>query len=246
MVGRLLGTRGGTAILWNEDFVGVTDVITNRYTMSAKITLKESGKQFKLTNVYGPTKLARKPAFLRELKNAKPNDNASWLVLGDFNLIYRARDKNNNHLNRAMMARFRDALNTAELKEIHLQNKIFTWRNERANPTLVRLDRFFCNAAWDVDFGSHTLQALATALSDHSLLLLANVDAPRRPRTFRFENFWIKMPGFHDTVVAAWSEPKPHTEPMHRLTHKLQITAMRLREWSSRLLSEAVTAAYGS
>uniref|UniRef100_A0A453CXW1 Endonuclease/exonuclease/phosphatase domain-containing protein n=1 Tax=Aegilops tauschii subsp. strangulata TaxID=200361 RepID=A0A453CXW1_AEGTS len=41
-----------------------------------------------------------------------------WLALGDFNLIYEARDKNNLNLNRRLMGKFRAALNRAELFEI--------------------------------------------------------------------------------------------------------------------------------
>ena len=55
---------------------------------------------------------------------------------------------------------------------------------------------------------------------------------------YHFENFWIKMPGFKETVLNAWNEENPHTEPLHRLNFKLQTTASRLKEWSRNLLSE--------
>jgi hypothetical protein len=32
---------------------------------------------------------------------------AKWLVMGDFNLIYREEDKSNNRLNRRLMVKFR-------------------------------------------------------------------------------------------------------------------------------------------
>ena len=194
-----------------------------------ELTVRETGQRFKLTTVYGLIKLARKAAFLRELKDCRPAGNASWLILGDFNLIYRARDENNRNLNRALMPRFRDALNENELKEIHLQNRKFTWSNEQRRPTSIRLDRLFCNAAWDLAFSDHILQALSTALSDHCPLLLTSGNAPVRLKTFRFENFWIKMPGFKETVHNAWNEDNPHTEPLHRLNFKLQTTASRLK-----------------
>lgn len=46
------------------------------------------------------------------------------------------------------------------------------------------------------------------------------------------------MPCFHETVLSAWQQPTTHTEPMHRLSHKLSITAKKLREWSKKLVSE--------
>jgi hypothetical protein len=40
-------------------------------------------------------------------------------------MIYRAEDKNNDRLNRRLMGQF-CSFNTAALKEIHLQGRLFT------------------------------------------------------------------------------------------------------------------------
>ena len=109
--------------------------------------------------------------------------------MGDFNLIYQARDKNNRNLNLRRMRQFRAAFSFCELREIHLQNRKFTWSNERRRPTLVRLDRVFCNERWGLVFEQHGLQALATALSDHCSLMLSSLAGPRMPQPLRFENF---------------------------------------------------------
>lgn len=60
----------------------------------------------------------------------------------DFNQIYRARDKNRTNVDCGRLVRFRNALNSYELKEIHLQNKKFMWSNKQANLTLNKLDSF--------------------------------------------------------------------------------------------------------
>jgi hypothetical protein len=80
----------------------------------------------------------------------RPHSPTPWLVLGDFNLIYKARDKNNLNLNRQLMGKFRHALDDCELFEFSLQNRKFTWRNERAEPILIHLDRVFCNTEWEL------------------------------------------------------------------------------------------------
>lgn len=98
--------------------------------------------------------------------------------MGDFNLIYRAADKNNSRLNTRMMSLFREAISDCELKEIPLQNRHFTWSNEQQNPTLVRLDRMFCNTEGDALFASHALHALSTSHLDHCPLLLSNQSGP--------------------------------------------------------------------
>jgi hypothetical protein len=43
--------------------------------------------------------------------------------MGDFNLILKAQDKNNGRVNRALMSRFRRALDHLEVKEIDLVGK---------------------------------------------------------------------------------------------------------------------------
>src|SRR4051812_9038131 len=109
------------------------------------------------------------------------------------------------------MGQFRRALTTCQLKEIKLQSRKYTWSNERENPTLVRLDRAFCNSGWDLMFENHVLHALSSSISDHYPLLLSNQSGPWKPRTFCFESFSPKMPGFYDTIMQAWSAPSSHT-----------------------------------
>ena len=77
------------------------------------------------------------------------------------------------------------------------------------------------------------------SLSDHCPLLLSNQTGPRRPNSFKFENFWTKLPGFREVVTAAWKATCSHHEPFHKLYHKLQVTATALREWSKQLIPDA-------
>lgn len=81
--------------------------------------------------------------FLRELRGLKSLASPAWLILGDFNLIYRDEDKSNDRLNRRMMLRFRRALNHLEVKEINLLGRKFTWSNGQDSPTMTRIDRIF-------------------------------------------------------------------------------------------------------
>jgi len=182
-----LGTRGGIIILWNENSTLVSDLQIGRFSLSAAVTVRTSGTTFLLTVVYGPSRRHQKTAFLQHLRAIKLPPDVRWLLLGDFNLIYRASNKNNSNLDLWLMRRFRATLNFCELKEVHLQNRKFTWSNERRRPTLVRLDRFFINEGWDLAFPDHSLHALSSSHSDHCPLLLAQTSGPRRPTPFKFE-----------------------------------------------------------
>ena len=70
--------------------------------------------------MYGPQGDDNKVIFLQELRTIRAACNGPWSVLGDFNLITSAEDKNNENLNRAMMGRFRLLINDLELKKITL------------------------------------------------------------------------------------------------------------------------------
>ena len=104
---------------------------------------------------------------------------------------------------------------------------------------MSRLDRFFCNAEWDATFSNHILNAFSTSLSDHCPLLLSNQSGPRRPSSFKFENYWVKLPGFKDVVRTAWDTTTDHHEPFHVLCHKLHSTSQKLKAWSKEINSDA-------
>lgn len=75
-----------------------------------------------------------------------------WVVAGDFNLILDSADKNNGRANRRNIARFRGVVDELELRDIHLHGRLYTWSNERTNPTMVKLDRVLTSVDWEERF----------------------------------------------------------------------------------------------
>ena len=167
--------------------------------------MKELGThiQFWLTTVYGPNDDGIREDFLQEMSSCAPPLGQAWLITGDFNMIYEARDKNNQHLNRRLMGRFRRALDFAGLREIKCKNRRFTWSNERENPTLCSIDKFFCNPDWEILHDGYMLHAASTSFSDHCPLILSRADIQPRKARFRFENFWPQHPHYSETVQHA-------------------------------------------
>jgi hypothetical protein len=105
---------------------------------------------------------------MQEIWDIRAQCAGPWLIGGDFNLIYKAEDKNNSNLNRAMMGRFRWLINDISIKEVSLVGRRFTWSSSvsGSSPMLVKLDRVFCSVDWED--------------SDHCPLILGLVD--RHPR----------------------------------------------------------------
>ena len=155
-----------------------------------------NGVSWWLTCVYGPQGMDEKIQFLQELRDIRGGCPDPWVLVGDFNLIYKEEDKNNDNYNRAMMGRFRRLINDLAIKEIPLHGRKYTWSNQQNNPTLVKLDRVFCSVDWEDLFPNCLLQSMASEDSDHCPLLLGLQDNKSGRRRFHFEAFWPKLEGF--------------------------------------------------
>jgi endonuclease/exonuclease/phosphatase family metal-dependent hydrolase len=123
--------------------------------------------------VYGPQGDTDKLKFLQEIKQIKQAADNKWLLLGDFNLIYRASDKNNGRVNRRLMSSFRWILDEFELKELYLHGRRFTWTSATDNPTLNKIDHVFCTREWELKHPHCHLQALGSSVSGHCPMVLS-------------------------------------------------------------------------
>lgn len=118
------------------------------------------------------------------------------------------------------------------MKEIHLNGRRYTWSNGQVNPTLTRIDRFFCTTEWELLFPSCYLHSLPSLMSDHTPLLLQGELTTTHSPSFRFENFWVKMEGFKEAVQAAWLKLlRSSFTPMKRLHIKLARAAKAIKLW---------------
>jgi hypothetical protein len=154
-----------------------------------------------------------------------------WLLCGDFNLIYKANDKNNGRLDHANMRRFRGIIDDLQLEELHLSGRLFTWSNGRDQPTLERLDRAFASLEWLEQFSSYHLQCLSSDCSDHApLLLVLNSEPWARPR-FRFDQYWTRIEEFVVVVKTAWGGRLVNADVCRCLDHKLRALAKALQSW---------------
>ena len=135
------------------------------FSITAKGTMTQGDNSFWLTTVYGPADDARKDDFLANMVQAAPPVGEPWMINGDFNMIYQARDKSNSNINRRMIGKFHLAIDLAGLKEVKCKNRRFTWSNERERPTMCSIDKVFCNFEWDNLFPNYMLKAAATVCS---------------------------------------------------------------------------------
>lgn len=225
------GTRGGILIAVSAQHFSLVSTFVTKNTITVVVRMLDDGAEWSLTSVYGPQRRRRKERFLDELKILKNRVTASWLLAGDFNMIYKASDKNNDRLDRRLMTKFRQMLQELELKEINLQGRKYTWTNGQENPTMTRIDRCFSSIQWEESFPTCHLQALVSTLSDHCPLMLQGATQTNVYSGFRFENYWIHMPGFKEVVSTAWNKPVQATDAFRKLHIKMSRTAKALKQW---------------
>ncbi|XP_014751138.1 uncharacterized protein LOC106865512 [Brachypodium distachyon] len=225
------GTRGGMIMAVSDDFFVLSGIHFTTHSITATVTMRSEGIPWSLTLVYGPQSDAEKLLFIDELRLLEPVVKAEWVLLGDFNIITKAADKNNTNINRRLIGKFLGPLNFLQLKEISLGGRCFTWSNEQENPVLTKIDHIFCTDDWDVLFPNALLQAVPTFCSDHAPLFLQGEPTRWHRPSFKFEQFWLQMPGFQDTVAGAWNKHVVAQDALRRIHIKLNRAAKALKKW---------------
>jgi hypothetical protein len=118
-----VGASGGILIVASEQFFKVQQTHQTLNTVFASITMLAENKVWSITRVYEPQAESDKTLFLQEIKDLRQHVLPAWLLLGDFNLIYRAQDKNNSRINLSMLNNFKSTIDNLELAPIDLQGK---------------------------------------------------------------------------------------------------------------------------
>lgn len=131
---------------------------------------------------------------------------------------------------------FSDFIASNNLLNIDYVGPPFTWCNNQSGLARrwARLDRCLANSIWLNSFETCLVKHLPRFLSDHSpLLLMISPRVLNKKKIFRFENFWLDYLGCHSVVREAWHF-KPHSNPMHAVSHLIARTRSMLLEWKSK------------
>ena len=118
-------TRGGILVGWDTSVLAMDNFTFDQFALTGLVHNKDGWDRW-LTVVYGPQGDELKTQFLVELQHRRDLCPGPWMVLGDFNMILNANEKNNVNLNRNMMRRFRKFVENNELKEICMHGMRFT------------------------------------------------------------------------------------------------------------------------
>jgi hypothetical protein len=205
---------GGLAMFWKKE-VNVSLRWKGRYHIDVDVT-EENGTKWRLTGIYGESKSGEKENTWRLLRNLHAQSDLPWLVLGDFNEILFAGEKEGGPARaQGAMDAFRRTLEHCELEDLGYVGDPFTWRNNwhlASGYIRERLDRGVANAAWRCLFPLHRMINGDPHHSDHRPIS-AEINAQAcsmegrggGERCFRFEASWLQEEGCENVVEEAWN-----------------------------------------
>jgi exonuclease III len=184
------GSSGGILIAVSANVFRLISSRRSENALTVKLQMLDDALEWHLTGVYGPQMETGKLLFLEEMKHVRQSIQGEWLVTGDFNIIYKAQDKNNPRVDKRIMGKFKSTIDELELRELPLHGRKFTWtseKNTQAEATMSRIDRMFCSTTWEEFFPAAHLHAWVSTLSDHCPLILQGDTRQARFKGFKFK-----------------------------------------------------------
>ena len=92
-------TCGCVVLAWDSTVVQVDHVVLDTHALTGQVHNLD-GSLWWISVVYAPQGDDQKLEFLQELRFRRAACPGPWMLLGDFNMILRASEKNNTNINR--------------------------------------------------------------------------------------------------------------------------------------------------
>lgn len=177
------------------------------YGIIVNFSSVHNSQNWALVNVYGPCQGQLRDNFVHWLYHIQIPQDELWLFLGDFNFIRSLENRNLPGGDINDMFLFNEVIGHLGLLELPLKGKSYTWSNMQEVPLFEQLDWFFTTPTWTTEFPNTLVYPLARTGSDHVPCVVSISTTIPKAKVFRFENYWVDMPGFFDCVQQSWSAP---------------------------------------
>jgi hypothetical protein len=191
-------------VIWVSALFSGQVVLEESFGLAISFTSVLSAETFMVVNVYGPCEGIARENFVAWLFSLDIADDALWLLLGDFNFYRFVENRNRDGANMSNIATFNEIISYLGLIELPIKGRSFTWSNMQTDPVLVQLDWFFTSTAWTLQFPHTMVKPLARPTSDHVPCVVSIGTSIPKAQVFRFENHWVRLPGFLDVVKTIW------------------------------------------
>ena len=154
-----------------------------------------------------------------------------WIVMGDFNETLASLEHSTGTISNANlrgMEAFQSAVATCNLTDLVSLGPTFTWTNkQRENPIGKKLDRVLVNDHWLDQFPQSYASVEPSGIFDHTRCWVRlETPPPGNKRPFKFFNFLVDHPDFHDTIATVWDSTEVlihSTSALYRFHKKLKL-----------------------
>lgn len=109
------GRSGGLLNLWDPRLFTKSSSYKSRYLLLTSGKIKGLDQTFHILNLYAPQNLAAKYELWNEVISLKSNNQGIWIILGDFNSVRTAEERNNSSFNSVCARNFNDFIFNADL-----------------------------------------------------------------------------------------------------------------------------------
>ena len=227
------GRSGGMILGVNLLTFDIGQIEEGDFLIRFKLRHKEDDFKFNLISVYGPTQANLKSHFLSELVRVCSKETLPLIIGGDFNIIRRPDEKNNDNYNDRWPFMFNAVIDSLNLREIEMTGRKFTWANHLQNQTFEKLDRVLVCTDLEAKYPHTTVYALTREISDHTPLLLStnNPSSAYQPQ-FKFELGWLLRDDFSEMVRDVWNSTLVDGSPIERWQAKIRRLRQYLRGWA--------------
>ena len=130
------------------------------------------------------------------------------------------------------MLLFNEIIRRQSLVELPIKGRSFMWSNMQSDPLLEQLDWHFTFVDWAVKYPNTVVMPLGKPTSDHVPCYVSIQSRIPKSKIFRFEDYWIKQPGFFEVVQRSWAKHCYASNVAAILCKKLKTLRYDLKQWS--------------
>lgn len=185
------GASRGTIIIWQGARFTRNVAFENEYAQIIEFHSTLTNQRWFLTNIYAPC-TDNGLLVLRWLSSYQNHQDQQWLLLGDFNLICKVENLNKLRGNLTLMMEFNLTISQLGFKQYQSMGRNTLGRTCKPIPSWKNLSgALSLKNAWLIRFPGTNAHTLPRDTLDHTpWIIKVKINVPR-PKTFRFENFWL-------------------------------------------------------
>ena len=101
----------------------------------------------------------------------------------------------------------------------------------QTNPLLEQIDWFFTTVSWTSNHPNTMVMPLARTTSDHVPCVVSVATSIPKAKVFRFENYWVNLPGFFERVSEVWNTLVRKFTAAGKISAKFKALCYALRKW---------------